>query len=378
MYYNLYNQLQMFKKKIPVLKVSLPKKNLLIPKLSKILYSGNIAEGKIVYEFEKNFKKKFKYNNYSALAVSSGTAALHIAFILCGIKKNDEVISSPITAEPTNISILMAGGKVRFADVNPSTGNLDPTSVEKSISKKTKAICVVHYGGYPAEMKKIQKIARKYKLYLIEDCAHALGAKISNKFIGSFGDFSTFSFQAVKQVTTIDGGILLIKNKKVYDKAKKIRWFGLTKNLPRNKNRIKNLGFKYNMTNVSALIGNLQLKEIDKLNSKIIKNAKSFEKIISKNKHLKFSPIIKKGKSVYWLFNLLTNNSQALSKKFYDRGIEASKVHFPNNLHPIFNSSKLKLKGCKEFYKNILHIPCGWWLKKSETQIIKKVLKNFK
>ena len=111
MYYNLYNQLQMFKKKIPVLKVSLPKKNLLIPKLSKILYSGNIAEGKIVYEFEKNFKKKFKYNNYSALAVSSGTAALHIAFILCGIKKNDEVISSPITAEPTNISILMAGGK---------------------------------------------------------------------------------------------------------------------------------------------------------------------------------------------------------------------------------------------------------------------------
>jgi len=366
----------MYKNKTPILKVSLPKKKLLIPKLSKILYSGKIAEGKAVYDFEKNFKKKFQFSKYEALAVSSGTAALHMAFILCGIKKNDEIISSPITAEPTNISILQAGGKVKFADVNPLTGNLDPKSVEKKINKKTKAICVVHYGGYPAEIIKLMNIAKKYKLYLIEDCAHALGAKVSNRFVGSFGDFSVFSFQAVKQITTIDGGVLLIKNKKFYSRAKKIRWFGLTKNLPRIKNRIKNLGFKYNMTNVSATIGIEQLKEIDNLNKKNIKHAKIFEKIIKKNKYLKFSIPLKNSKSTYWLFNLLTNNSKDLINKFSRAGIEASKVHLPNYLHPIFNSSNVKLSGCEEFYKNILHIPCGWWLKKKDINKIRKILET--
>ncbi|WP_099340004.1 DegT/DnrJ/EryC1/StrS family aminotransferase [Candidatus Fonsibacter ubiquis] len=368
----------MFKNKIPLLKVSLPKKKILISKLSKTLYSGNIAEGKIVYEFEKNFQKKFNYINYNVLAVNSGTAALHIAYMLCKIKKGDEIISSPVTAEPTNIAILHAGGRVRFADVNPLTGNLDPKSVEKNINKNTRAICIVHYGGYPAEVDKIKKIAKKYKLYLIEDCAHALGAKISNKFVGSFGDFSIFSFQAVKQITTIDGGILLIKNKKFYKKAKRIRWFGLTKSLARSKNRIKDLGYKYNMNNITAVIGKLQLKQINKLNSISIKNARLFEKAIKSNPNLQNSPIAKNNKSVYWLFNVLTKNSLRLIKKLNYFGIEASKVHVLNNIHPIFNSNKLNLKGCEEFYKKILHIPCGWWLKKSKRNIIINILKNFK
>ena len=210
-----------------------------------------------------------------------------------------------MTAEPTNTSIKQCGAVPVFADVNPLTGNICPESILKLINKKTKAICVVHYGGYPAEIDKISKIAKKNKLFLIEDCAHALGGKHKNKNLGSFGDFSTFSFQAIKQLTTIDGGMLVIKKKKFLSKAKQLRWFGLKKGIPRIKNRINHSGFKYNMNDIQATIGILQLKEFWK-NHKIIKdNAEYYLKNI-KNNNFKFSD--KSDVSSFWLFTLLSKN----------------------------------------------------------------------
>jgi dTDP-4-amino-4,6-dideoxygalactose transaminase len=363
------------KYRIPILKTNIPPSKILIPKIKSVLYSGVINEGKHVYRFEDLFKKKFNYNN--VLAVSSGTAALHIAFILSEIKKGDEVITSPITAEPTNVAILQSGGKPVFADVDSSTGNICPKSIIKLINKKTKAICVVHYAGYPADILKIKSIAKKNNLILIEDCAHAIGAKVNNKFVGSFGDFSIFSFQAAKHITTIDGGILVIKNKNYLQKAKQIRWFGLKKNISREKNRIKYLGYKYNMTNISAIIGIQQLRYFNKVIKLNISNGIFFDKNISKIKNLEIIKKSNTSKPSYWLYTILTAKSKKLILSLNKNKIEASKVHLPNYLHPIFNFKK-KLPGAIKFYSKLVHIPCGYWVKNTERKRILDVLKEFK
>ena len=360
------------KSKVPLLKITLPKKNKLFFELKKTFDSGNIGEGKKVKLFENNFSRKFNFDN--VLAVSSGTAALHLAFILSNIKKGDEVISTSMTAEPTNTSIIQSGGKPIFADVDEKTGNISPQSIRKCINKKTRAICVVHYGGYPAEIEKISKIAKKFKLFLIEDCAHALGAKHKNKNLGSFGDFSTFSFQAIKQFTTIDGGMLVIKNKKYFSKAKQLRWFGLQKGVPRVKNRIIHSGYKYNMNDIEAGIGILQLKQFWKIDKKIKSNAKYYLKNI-KNNHFKFSD--KNDISSFWLFTLLTKQSGRIIKLLNENGIESSKIHLPNHYHPVFkNNFKFKLKNLEKFYSMLVHIPCGWWVKKNEREKIVKIINS--
>ena len=165
--------------------------------------------------------KKFAKKN-SVIATGSGTDSLHLAYILAGLKKGDEVITTVFTCTATNIPLLYMGIKIKFADVDRNTMNISVKSVEKLISKKTKAIICVHYGGLPCEMDKLLKLSKKYNVKLIEDAAHALGAKYNGKPIGSICDFSTFSFQAIKHFTTGDGGVLTIKNKKLEDKAKEL------------------------------------------------------------------------------------------------------------------------------------------------------------
>ncbi|MDB6047255.1 MAG: UDP-4-amino-4-deoxy-L-arabinose--oxoglutarate aminotransferase, partial [Pseudomonas sp.] len=194
---------------IPLVKVAMPSRDRLMPALESVLYSGMIAEGEFVYQFEKRFSEQFKLKN--VLATSSGTAALHLAFLLSGVMPGDEVITTSMTAEPTNTTILQVGAKPVFADVDATTGNLFPASVEALITTNTKAICVVHYAGYPASLKELRNIADRYSLSLIEDCAHALGAEYDDQPIGSIGDYAIFSFQAIKHMTTVDGGMLVIK-----------------------------------------------------------------------------------------------------------------------------------------------------------------------
>lgn len=246
---------------IPLVKVSMPPRESLLPALEAVLYSGMIAEGTHVYSFETALTQHFNLNN--VLATSSGTAALHIAMLLAGVNAGDEVITTSMTAEPTNTTILQAGAIPIFADVDVETGNLDPEAVELLITDKTKAICVVHYAGYPANLTRLRAIADKHGIKLIEDCAHALGAVYAGGPIGSIGDFAIFSFQAIKHMTTIDGGALVLKDASKIDEAKRLRWFGLAKGVPRTEVDIKKLGFKYNMNNVTATIGLQQLTGIN-------------------------------------------------------------------------------------------------------------------
>ena len=175
---------------IPLVKSNIPTREKLMPELEKVLYSGYVAQGEQVEIFERTFERFIGCGH--SLSLNSGTAALHIALILAGVQQNDEVISTALTAEPTNVAIKMMGAKIRYADIDSNTGNIDPVSIESSINSATKAIMVVDYAGIPVNVIEIQNIAKKYALPVIHDAAHALGAEFDGLKTGNHFPYTVF------------------------------------------------------------------------------------------------------------------------------------------------------------------------------------------
>jgi len=363
---------------IPIVKVGLPPKEELMPLLESCLYnSGVINEGQSVYEFEDEFIKNFKLPS-SSISMSSGTSALHISLILSGVTLNDEVITTSITAEPTNQSIMYCGAKPIFADIDITSGNLCPKSVEEKITNKTKAILVVHYAGTPARLDELRTIADKYNIKLIEDCAHSLGATYKGNTIGTIGDFGIFSFQAIKHLTTIDGGFLVIKDPSLLSTAKKIRWFGMEKGVDRDLQNVDVVGYKYNFQNVFATVGLSQLNHIDNRIEKHIQNGMFFDHKFKNLTTLTSVTYEQSSYSSYWLYTCLTDTaeqSENLINHLNENGIQASKLHKMNHTHSIFEN-KSNLPCTENFYSRLVHIPCGWWVGENERNHILRTILN--
>jgi perosamine synthetase len=345
---------------VPIVKVAMPPREQLMPLLEEVLYGGMIGEGDHVYDFEARFASHFGLSN--TLAVSSGTAALHISLLLAGAKAGVEVITTSMTAEPTNTTILNCGATPVFADVDPTIGNLSPAAVEAAITPQTVAIIVVHYAGYPADLAALRSIADRHGISLIEDCAHALGACYEGKPIGSFGDTAIFSFQAIKHMTTVDGGMLVLRDQSQMDDARRLRWFGLVKGVPRTDLDITTVGFKYNMHNVAAVIGNAQLDHIAPLLLRHIENAQYFDREFAGIKGLSSGRVLPGSEPSYWLYTLLADDPGEVEARLADIGVMASKLHRPNHLHTVFRPYARHMPGLDEFYRRLVHIPCGWWV----------------
>lgn len=238
-----------------------------------VLRSGWLTTGPSVLKFE-NKLKNFIGSKYIC-AVNSCTAALHLSLVLSQIKESDEVITSPLTFASVANVIVNVGAKLVFADVEKETGNIDPKEIEKKITQKTKAIIITHLFGRPANLDELSQIAKKNKLVLIEDCAHALGAYYKNRHVGTIGDFGAFSFYVTKNITTGEGGALTTNSKRWYDLADIYRLHGLSKNSWRRYTQ-KNIqyyklevpGFKYNMTDICAALGLSQLKRFSRSQSR--------------------------------------------------------------------------------------------------------------
>lgn len=359
---------------IPLVKVFMSPREYLLPQIESVLYSGQIAEGKQVSEFEETFKEQFHLTN--VLAFNSGTASLHAALTLAGVQPGDEVISTPMTAEPTNTSILYTGAKVIWADVDPTSGNIDPVSIRNNITNKTKAIAVVHYAGYPVRLAEVRAIADEFHIALIEDCAHALGATYGGTSVGTFGNFGIFSFQGIKHMTTVDGGALTFADPTHIIAAKKFRWFGMLKGIPRTEVDIQSVGYKYNMNNVTAAIGLVQLQYISKLLDRHIANGHYYDSQFQGVAGIDFARCDKSANPSYWLYTLLSDHSADIEKALNSAGIMASKLHRPNNLHSIFSSSSKPLPGLDNFHKRLLHIPCGWWVTDEDRERIIEIVKK--
>ncbi len=359
---------------IPLVKTLLPSKKVLLPRLEKILYSGYIAQGESVDEFECEFSKFV--GNRNCLSVNSGSSALHLALILANVQPGDEVISTPITAEPTNTVIAQTGAKIVWSDIDFETGNICPDDVVRKITAKTKAIMVVDYAGIPVNIQRFQEIEEKYGIPVIQDSAHALGATFNGKKLGNHFQYTIFSFQAIKHMTTVDGGMLCIKDDAEFERAKLIRWFGITKGKCRAENDIEIQGYKYHMNNVNATIGLVQLENIDDVIDKYVDNGKYFDRELQGIDGVELMNYYPKSQPSYWLYTLKVERRDAFVKHMANNKIMASQLHKRNDVHSIFKGSKCKLPKVGEFEKKWVHIPCGWWLSIKDRERIVNVIKK--
>jgi len=230
--------------RIVLFRPNVPKKA--IEYIAEVLESRWIGQGPRVDEFEKKFEESFG-GGHTAISCGSGTDALHLAYLLAGVKSGDEVICTVFTCTASNLPALYIGATPIFADIVPSTLNIDPAHVRSLITNKTKAIVFVDYGGLPAELDELVNISQEFNIPLIEDAAHALGARHNGRPIGSISDYTVFSFQAIKHITTGDGGMLMIKDPSKVEEAKRLRWFGIDRNSKFQgiwENDIHEIGFK--------------------------------------------------------------------------------------------------------------------------------------
>ncbi|MGD2249943.1 MAG: DegT/DnrJ/EryC1/StrS family aminotransferase [Candidatus Methanofastidiosia archaeon] len=231
----------------------------------QVLLSGRYVSGPKVKEFETQFSHYIGVDH--AVAVNSGTAALHVTLAGLGVGPGDEVIVPPLTFFSTVTSVIHQNAVPVFADITESYC-LDPEDFENKITDETKAVIPVHLFGYPAEMDAIISTAEEYGIAVIEDCAQAHGAVYKSKKVGSLGDVGCFSFYATKNMTTGEGGIITTDNTELADKARKIRNHGMT---DRDTHGV--LGYNYRMSEINAALGLVQLKKLDSLNEMRIKNS---------------------------------------------------------------------------------------------------------
>lgn len=359
--------------KIPLTIPYVPPREKLMPRLEQILYSGYIAEGGAVVEFEEKLAQLL--GNPYCVTVNSGTAALHIALLLIGVKPGDEVISTALTAEPTNTTIALTGAKVVFADVDYKTGLISPDSIESLITERTKAIMVVHYAGMVCDMNRINQISSQYHIPVIEDAAHALFSKYKGQLIGNNSPYTCFSFQAIKHLTTVDGGLLCVKNEEEYQRAKKLRWFGLSKKVPRLESNVTEAGYKYHMNNVNATIGLVQLECLHDNAYRYIENGKYYDEHLRNVPGVTLLPYYKDTEPSYWLYTIKVERRNDFIRMMEQNGISASVLHLRNDRHSVFHSERT-LPNLDRFYSEYVHIPCGWWVTDEIREKIVSVMKK--
>jgi len=354
--------------------------------LDKCIDSGWISsDGPFVKEFEEKFSgyigKKY------GIAVSSGTSALEVAMGAISFKPGDEVIMPSFTIISCALAAANYGLIPVFVDSEPETWNIDASKIEEKITKKTKAIMVVHIYGHASDMDPILKIAKKYKLLIIEDSAEVHGAEYKGKKCGSFGDISCFSFYGNKIINTGEGGMVLTDNKKYYERAQFLRNLGFTK-----KKRFYHTEFarNYRITNLQAAVGVAQLKNIKELIRIKRKNGKRYTELLKNVKGIQLPAEKPWAKNVYWMYGIVLDkstgfNAISFAKRLEKAGIQTRPFFYPLHLQPLWGKIGIKIKKGKypvseHIEKQGLYLPSGLALKDKEIvkvcNIIKTILKK--
>lgn len=286
------------------------------------------SKGKYVKEFEENFAD-YIGTNY-ALTTSNGTTALHLALASLNLGPGDEVILPTLTMIACANMIKLCRAKPVFVDSEPRTWNIDPSKIEAKITNKTRAIMVVHLYGHPADMTPIQKIAKKYGIYIIEDAAEAHGATYRGKKVGGIGDIGCFSFYANKIITTGEGGMCVTNNNRLMERMESLRNQGYNKEF-RKWLIHDEIGFNYRMTNVQAAIGVAQLERIDEFLKIHRDNAYRYNSGLSGLK-IVLPPEMPWAKNIYWMYTIQLNERDDMMKLLGDRGIDTRAVFCPIHL----------------------------------------------
>ncbi len=351
-----------------------------IQNVVQTLRSGWISEGQQVIAFEKTFSKKFSLPH--TLALNSGTAALHLAVIGSGVVAGDEVITTTQTFVATALAILYAGARPVFADIHSGCPNIDPTDIERRITPKTRAIIVVHYGGYPCDMDEINDIARRHEgISVIEDAAHALGAHYKGQPVGNLGRFGIFSFQAIKQLTTGDGGMLACSDQNDYEQAYRKRWFGIDRGRRKQSEigqpewDITEIGYKYHMNDIAATMGLSQLELFPALQEQRLKLNSLYRQELQSTSGLQLLEEKADRTGACWLFTIRVERRLEFIRAMKSRGIEAAVWHQRIDKNSLFGGLREDLPNQTAFNEQQVSIPFRASLTDQEVEQILKSVK---
>jgi perosamine synthetase len=348
--------------------------------VTRVLYSGYIGEGEEVKAFERELAERL--GTPRALAVNSATSALHLACHMAIDGAEDaEIITPPMTCIATNTSVVQCEARIVWADIDPLTGNIDPDAIARLITDRTRAIMMVHWGGRPCDIAGIGDIARRHGIKVIEDAAHALGATYRDRPIGGHSDFVVFSFQAIKQVTSVDGGCLVCKDAADDARGRLLRWYGIDReasDTPESRCEIDvaEAGYKFHMNNVAAAIGRENLKHLDWMVTRHRDNAKFYDAAFAATNSIRVAPQKPDGRSACWLYTIHVGNRDELMDRLVEQGIGASKVHTRNDHYSAFARFARPLAQCDEFSRTHLCIPVRWWLTEADrARVAESVIK---
>lgn len=348
--------------------------------LGEVIKSGRLSEGKHVDLFEQTLKEKFGIHHL--VTVNSGTAALHLALVAAGVKPGDEVILSAQTFIASGLAILYCGAIPVFVDIDYS-GNIKAGLIERFITNKTKAILVVHWGGLPADLEEINRIASEYNLKVIEDAAHAIGAHYKNIPIGNYSDFTCFSFQAIKNVTTGDGGAIAFTNPAHERTLKKLRWFGIDREndlpgpLGEREYNLEQLGYKYHLNNVGAAIGLDSLSQWNRRDARRRDIRKFYNDELRGVPGIQFPYVEYLHGHGNWLYTMEVENRLGFIEKLKSKDIPSSIVHTGIHKNRIFaGCTRSELIRQKEWDWKQINIPFHADLLDGDVQLIVKTIKE--
>jgi len=349
--------------------------------VAEVFKTGWLGMGDRVFKFETELKKMFGRKH--AVCVNTGTTAIHLALDSIGIKEGDEVIVPSLTFIGTIQPILMCGAKPVFCDVELSDLNISVKHLKALITKKTKAIIPVHYGGEPCAMDDILDIASRAGAHVVEDAAHAFGSKYKGKLIGSFGDIACFSFDPIKNLTCGEGGAILLDDDKLADIIMKKRILGIDKdtwNRYQHKRswhyEVQLKGYRYHMSNINAAIGLVQLQKFDKFIARRQEIAKFYDKALTGMKEVR---LLKHNYDETAPFNytISVDRRDELMAYLEGRGIGTVINYIPNHDQPLFGGTKVELPNTEKAYKDMVSIPMHAGLSDEDIRLVVGAITDF-
>lgn len=348
---------------IPLFKPSMGNEE--IKAVTDVIKSSWVGLGPKTQEFEESFAK-FIGTKY-AIGFNSCTAALHLAVKVLGIEPGSEIITTPMTFVSTAFAANYNSLKPVFADIERDTLNINPEDIERKITKKTKAIIPVHFGGHACRMSEIMEIAKRHNLHVIEDAAHAAGSELNGRKLGTFGEMSCFSFHAVKNMTIGDGGILTTNRREHYERLKRLVWCGIDKSTfaRQNKNRydwdydVKEIGYKFHLNDILSSIGIVQLKKLERMNERRRQIRDMYNKAF-KNLDFIECPVNKSGikSSCHnYVAKIKKGNRNELINYLKERGITGGVHYKPVYLFPVYGHIKADCPVAEEVWTKLITLP---------------------
>lgn len=343
-----------------------------------VLSSGYIGEGDTVKEFEVAVGNYIGNNN--VVAVNSGTSAIMMSLRMAGVGFGDCVISTPMTCLATNEPILALGARPIWSDIDERTGNILVDSVANILATsaiRPKAILCMHWGGYPCDLRKLNELACVCNIPVIEDAAQAFGSICERNYIGNHSDYVCFSFQAIKYLTTVDGGAIICNKPGDVDRARLMRWYGLDRTKSADMRCGQDpveYGYKMHMNNLNAAVGLANIRHLPTLLDKVAMNARAYNEDLPRYTLPKINSDYH---SCYWTYTIFVDDSTKFILYMASNGIECSQVHDRNDTKRMFIESRTALPGVDYFSSRHVCIPVGYWLSKEDVDHVIDTIRRY-